>query len=67
MKKTPENTSQLLLRDIKRLIEHTRLEVSQVVSSEVTALYWHIGNRVNNAILDNKRAEYGKQIVANIG
>jgi hypothetical protein len=29
-------------------------------------MYWHIGERINREVLDNKRAEYGKQIVASV-
>ncbi len=29
-------------------------------------LFWHIGNRINKEILQNKRADYGKQIVATL-
>lgn len=29
-------------------------------------MYWHIGNRINSEILENQRAEYGKQIVATV-
>ena len=29
-------------------------------------MYWHIGERINRELLDNKRAEYGKQIVAQV-
>ena len=27
-------------------------------------LFWKIGQRINNEVLDNKRADYGKQIVS---
>ena len=36
------------------------------INSEISILYWHIGNRINSDILNNKRAEYGKQIIANL-
>ena len=29
-------------------------------------LYWHIGERINREVLENQRAEYGKQIVATL-
>ena len=29
-------------------------------------MYWHIGERINREVLDNQRAEYGKQIVAQV-
>ena len=29
-------------------------------------MYWRIGERINRDILGNQRAEYGKQIVAQV-
>jgi len=29
-------------------------------------MYWHIGECINREVLGNKRAEYGKQIVATV-
>lgn len=62
IKKT--NTEQQLFTDIKRLIEESRRDVAQTVNSTLTMLYWKIGFRINNNVLQFKRAEYGKQIVA---
>ncbi len=39
-------------------------KVAIAVHFEISMLYWHIGKRINSDILNNKRAEYGKQIVA---
>lgn len=33
-------------------------------NSTLTMLFWHIGNRINNEIVQNKRADYGKQILS---
>jgi len=40
--------------------------VAATANYELTAMYWHIGNRINNEVLGNERAEYGKQIVAQV-
>lgn len=32
----------------------------------VNVLFWTVGERINRFILDNKRAEYGKQIVVTV-
>ena len=32
----------------------------------LTMMYWRIGERINRDILGNQRAEYGKQIVAQV-
>jgi predicted nuclease of restriction endonuclease-like (RecB) superfamily len=65
MKENKEiNTS--LIVEIKQLIEQSRQKVAVVVNSEISMLYWHIGKRINSDILNNKRAEYGKQIIATL-
>ncbi len=65
MKKDLEiNTT--LFADIKQLIEGARSAVAQTVNAGLTMLYWNIGKRINDEILQNKRADYGKQIVATL-
>jgi hypothetical protein len=39
---------QRLINDIKRLIDNAKLEVSKVISSSITELYWNIGPRMQN-------------------
>lgn len=36
------------------------------VNAEITLLYWKVGKRINDEILGNERAEYGKQIVQTV-
>jgi predicted nuclease of restriction endonuclease-like (RecB) superfamily len=55
-----------LVSDIKALIEAGRQHVAQTVNSTLTLLYWQIGKRINDDILQNQRAEYGKQIVSTL-
>ncbi|HEY8780456.1 MAG TPA: DUF1016 N-terminal domain-containing protein [Mucilaginibacter sp.] len=52
-----------LFADVVKLIEDSRLNVAKTVNSTLTLLYWKIGKRVNEEILGNQRAEYGKGIV----
>lgn len=52
--------------EIKTLIEQSKRNVALAINSEITALYWHVGNRINYEILQNERAEYGKQIVQSL-
>ena len=40
--------------------------LSAIAIYELTMMYWHIGERINREVLDNQRAEYGKQIVASV-
>lgn len=56
-------TENYLLNDLAQLIEQSKQHVALQVNSVLTILFWKIGNRINQDILENKRAEYGKQIV----
>lgn len=56
----------LLIDDIRQIINQARNRVAVNVNSELTLMYWHIGERINRELLDNKRAAYGKQIVSQI-
>lgn len=58
--------SQSLIQDLRQIIEQARGRVAATVNYELTMMYWHIGERINREVLDNKRAEYGKQIVASV-
>ena len=40
--------------------------VAVTVNAGLTILYWQIGNRICQDILKQKRAEYGKEIVATL-
>lgn len=54
---------ELLFTEVAKLIEESKSFVAQTVNSTITILYWKIGRRINNEVLNNKRAAYGKQIV----
>jgi hypothetical protein len=55
-----------LLTDLRFLIEQTRAQVAQTVNSELVVLYWQIGVRIRADILQNERAEYGKEIFSTL-
>ena len=55
-----------LISDIRRLIETAKQNVAVTVNTGLTILYWQIGNRIRQDILKEKRAEYGKEIVATL-
>ena len=59
-------TNNSLFEQIKNLIEQTKNNVAISVNSSLTIMYWNIGKLINNEILQNKRAEYGKEIVATV-
>lgn len=53
----------ILLDSLISLINSTRQNVAQTVNQELTLLYWNIGKHINDDILNNTRADYGKKIV----
>ena len=55
-----------LVDDLRQIINQTRNRVAVNVNAELTLMYWHIGERINREVLGNERAEYGKQIVAQV-
>ncbi|MDR1756370.1 MAG: PDDEXK nuclease domain-containing protein [Culturomica sp.] len=61
MNKIPKDTH--LFVDIKTLIEQSRQQVALAVNSAMTMLYWQVGNRIKTDILQNKRAEYGQEVM----
>jgi predicted nuclease of restriction endonuclease-like (RecB) superfamily len=66
MEKNIQNPDQQLFTDIHSLIDESRLKLAQTVNSRLTMLYWKIGDRINEEILKNERAAYGKQIVESL-
>ena len=57
---------QALLNELSQLIEQSQRQVVSQANSTLTLLFWNIGKRLNENILQNKRAEYGKQIVVTL-
>ena len=55
-----------LLKELSQLIELSQQQLVAKANSTLTMLFWHIGNRINENILQNKRADYGKQIVVTL-
>lgn len=54
---------QSFIREIKDLIEQRRSEIAVTVNAALTLLYWQVGQRINQEILGNDRAEYGKYML----
>jgi hypothetical protein len=55
-----------LVQELALLIEESKSHVARVANSSLTLLFWQIGKRINDEILRNERAAYGKQIVSTI-
>ncbi len=52
-----------LVEDIRALIEDSRNYVAATVNSALTILYWQIGKRILDDVLQNQRADYGKEVI----
>jgi len=55
-----------LLNDIVQLIQHGQLRVATEVNSTIVLLYWSIGKRINDDLLEEKRGEYGDKIIESV-
>lgn len=55
-----------LAADIAGLIQDARQAVACAVNSGLTLLYWRIGQRIQQELLQGERADYGEQIVATV-
>ena len=55
-----------LINDLRQIIDSARSHVAATANYEVTMMNWNIGNRINRDVLNYERAEYGKQIVAQL-
>jgi len=58
--------SNQLFEKVSSLIEDVRNGVFSYANAKKTQLFWQIGNAINNEVLDNERADYGKQIVSRL-
>jgi len=52
-----------LFNDLRALIIEARQDVAREVNSALVLLYWRVGKRIRQDILNEKRAEYGEEIV----
>jgi predicted nuclease of restriction endonuclease-like (RecB) superfamily len=52
-----------LLGDIKGLIEAARQRATAAVNSELSMLYWRIGQRIHTQVLSGQRAGYGEEVL----
>lgn len=52
-----------LYGDVCQIIDGARTRIATTANAEICLMHWHIGKRIKEDVLYNKRAEYGKQIV----
>lgn len=57
------STKSSIVEDIRHLVETARSRVAVYANSELTLLYWRVGERIRRELLKNKRAEYGRAIL----
>lgn len=55
-----------LFQELSALIEQSQKHVYITANSALTILFWKVGKRINDEILNNQRAEYGKQIIGTV-
>jgi predicted nuclease of restriction endonuclease-like (RecB) superfamily len=62
-----EKTDSLdIVLEISALMEESKQQVVRTANSTLTLLFWQVGKRINEEVLKNERAQYGKQIVATV-
>ena len=61
-----QGATQSLIQDLRQIIEQARGQVAATANYAQTMMYWHIGERINREVLGNQRAEYGKQMIAQV-
>lgn len=52
-----------LFEEVRQLIDAAKQRAAVAVNAELTLLYWHIGKRIQTEVLQEQRAEYGKQVL----
>ena len=55
-----------LVEELKSLITSTKEQVAVSVNASLTLMYWHVGKKIEENILQNSRANYGKEIVHSV-
>jgi predicted nuclease of restriction endonuclease-like (RecB) superfamily len=60
------NNGDALFDEISALIEKSRRSIYSQARASTIVLFWQIGQRINSDVLENKRADYGKQIVSRL-
>jgi hypothetical protein len=53
----------ILFKDLAQIIEQGKQQAVAQVNSILTLTYWHVGKKITDHVLNNERAEYGKQII----
>ena len=71
-RKSPQTTSNIqeiafvLFSKIRQLIDAAKQRAAVAINSEITLLYWQVGEHIQTEILQGQRAQYGKQIIVSL-
>jgi len=57
-----QEIAQTLFSEIRQLIDAAKQRAAVAINSEITLLYWQVGEHIQTEILQGQRAEYGKQV-----
>jgi len=55
-----------LSTDIRKLIDAAKQRAAVAVNAEISLLYWQVGKRIQQDVLQGERAEYGKKVIAGL-
>lgn len=58
--------NKMLFKELVSLIEDGKRQLSFAANATITITYWRVGKSINDDVLKNKRAGYGKQIVETV-
>ena len=61
-----QSTNGSIFNELSSLIEQSKQRLAVTANSTLTLLFWQVGKRINDEVLNNERAEYGKQIVSTV-
>lgn len=57
------NSNDHLLIDVCSIIDSARKHLATYANSEIIMANWQVGMRIKEDVLNNERAEYGKQVI----
>lgn len=66
MSRNIEQSVERLMCEIRQLIDAAKQRAAVAINSELTLLYWQIGQHIQTEVLNGQRANYGKQVIANL-
>jgi predicted nuclease of restriction endonuclease-like (RecB) superfamily len=55
-----------LFRRVTEIIENRKFRAAAAANSEMTLMFWEVGQVINSVTLDHKRAAYGKKILTEL-